>query len=260
VFHTPPFVAYDGSDTTKPFDEDVWELYHVAEDFSEVDDLAESNPAKLEELKKRWWEEAEKFQVLPLNNQPGRFGDPRYRRDRYEFLGPVGPLAESIAPALKNKSFAIAADLIPGGSPERGVIVAHGGHSGGYVLFIDEGRLHFTYNFVATTITTVTAEVMLPSEPVTVKAVFTRTGGGGDLELFYGDVPVGAGHIPRTTPLTYGTPGFAVGFQPAGPIHAGFRGRGELSPTYLRRVIVEASGRDPIRDAMLESRVDLATQ
>ena len=40
VFHTPPFIAYDGSDTTKPFDEDVWELYHVAEDFSEVDDLA----------------------------------------------------------------------------------------------------------------------------------------------------------------------------------------------------------------------------
>ena len=261
VFHTPPFVAYDGSDTTRPFDEDVWELYHVAEDFSEVDDLAAANPAKLEELKALWWVEAEKFQVLPLNNQPGRFGDPRYRRDRHEFLGPVGPLAEAIAPNLKNKSFVIAADLVPGaGRSDRGVIVAHGGHSGGYALFIDQGRLHFTYNFVATQITTVTAEVTLPSEPLTVKAVFTRTGAGGDLELFYGDVPVGTGQIPRTTPLTYGTPGFAVGFQPAGPIHPGFTGRGELAPTVLRRVVVKSSGRDPIRDAMVESRVDLATQ
>ncbi len=261
VFHTPPFIAYDGSDTSKPFDEDVWELYHVAEDFSEVDDLATSHPAKLEELKELWWVEAAKYQVLPLNNQPGRFGDPRYRRNRHEFLGPVGPLAEALAPNLKNRSFVIQADLAPDpGRSLSGVIVAHGSHAGGYVLFIDEGRLRFTYNYVATQITTTTAEVTVPSEPLTVRVIFTRTGAGGDVELFYGDVPVGNGRIPVTTPLTYGTPGFAVGFQPAGPIHPGFIGRGELSPTILRRVVVEASGRDPIRDALVESRVDLATQ
>ena len=98
VFHTPPFIAYDGSDTTKPFDEDVWELYHVAEDFSEVDDLALTHPAKLEELKELWWTEAEKYQVLPLNNQPGVFGDPRYRRQRYEFRGQVGSAGRSDRP------------------------------------------------------------------------------------------------------------------------------------------------------------------
>jgi arylsulfatase len=261
VFHPPPFISYDGTDTTKPFDEDVWELYHVEEDFSEVHDLAASHPEKLEELKALWWEEAGKFQVLPLNNQPGRFGDPRHRRTRYEFLGPVGPLAEAIAPSLKNRSFVITADLaLPADQPLRGVIAAHGAHAGGYVLFVDDNRLSFTYNFVATTITTVTAEVPLPSAPVTVKAVFTRTGGGGDLELFYGDVPVGQGQIPRTTPLTYGTPGFAIGFQPAGPINPQLAGRAELPSAVLRRVVIETSGRDPIRDAMVETRVDLATQ
>jgi len=30
-----------------PLSEDVWELYHVAEDFSEARDLAAQNPAKL---------------------------------------------------------------------------------------------------------------------------------------------------------------------------------------------------------------------
>jgi arylsulfatase A-like enzyme len=261
VFHTPPFIAYDGSDTTRPFDEDVWELYHVAEDFSEVHDLAEVEPAKLAELKDLWWREAEKFQVLPLNNQPGLFGDPRYRRNRYEFLGQVGPLTEALAPNVKNRSFVIAAELVPQSDQElSGVIAAHGSHAGGYVLWIDDGRLHFTYNFVATQITTITAEAVLPSEPLTVRAVFTRTGAGGDVELFYGDVPVASGQIPRTTPLTYGTPGFAVGFQPAGPIDPRLRGRAELPSPVLRRVVMETSGRDPIRDALLESRVDLATQ
>jgi hypothetical protein len=261
VFHTPPFIAYDGSDTTKPFDEDVWELYHVAEDFSEAKDLAETHPAKLAELKDLWWREAEKFQVLPLNNQPGFFGDPRYRRDRHEFVGPVGPLPEALAPNLKNRSFVIAAELAPrSGQALSGVIVAHGGHAGGYALFVNEGRLHFTYNYVATEITTVTAEVTIPSGPVVVKATFTRTGAGGDVELFYGDVPVGRGHVRTTTPLTYGTPGFAVGFQPAGPINPGLAGRAELPPSVLRRVLVEASGRDPLRDALVEARVDLATQ
>ena len=80
---------------TKPFDQDVWELYHVAEDFSEVDDLALTHSAKLEELKELWWTEAEKYQVLPLNNQPGVFGDTRYRRQRYEFRGQVGSAGRS---------------------------------------------------------------------------------------------------------------------------------------------------------------------
>ena len=261
VFHTPPFIAYDGSDTTRPFDEDVWELYHVTEDFSEVHDLADVEPAKLSELKDLWWREAEKFQVLPLNNQPGLFGDPRYRRNRYEFLGQVGPLAEALAPNFKNRSFVIAAELVP--QPDQvltGVIAAHGSHAGGYVLWIGDGRLHFTYNFVATQITTIAAEAVLPSEPLTVSAVFTRTGAGGDVELFYGDVPVGNGQVPRTTPLTYGTPGFAVGFQPAGPIDPQLNGRAELPSSVLHRVVIETSGRDPIRDALVESRVDLATQ
>jgi arylsulfatase len=170
-------------------------------------------------------------------------------------------LPEALAPNLKNRSFVIAAELVPRpGEVLRGVIVAHGGHAGGYALFVEGDRVHFTYNYVATEITTVTAEVTIPAEPVVVKATFTRSGGGGELELFYGDVPVGQGHIPTTTPLTYGTPGFAVGFQPAGPIDPGLAGRAELSPSVLRRVIVEASGRDPIRDSLVEPRVDLSTQ
>ena len=103
VFHPTPFIAYDGTDVSKPFDEDIWELYHVAEDFSEVDDLAEKEPEQLEKMKELWWEEAAKYQVLPLNNEPGRFADRRYRRERYELYPGIGPLPEAIAPNLRNR-------------------------------------------------------------------------------------------------------------------------------------------------------------
>ncbi len=58
--HTP------GSD----FGKDRWELYHVAEDFSESKDVAAAYPEKLEELKKLWWVEAEKNGALPLREAP----------------------------------------------------------------------------------------------------------------------------------------------------------------------------------------------
>ena len=49
-----------------PFEEDVWELYHVAEDFSESTYLAKQYPEKLAVLKKVFEEEAWKYNVYPL--------------------------------------------------------------------------------------------------------------------------------------------------------------------------------------------------
>ena len=50
----------------KPFDEDVWELYNLNEDFNERVDLAKKNPEKLAELKKKFDEQAEKNHLYPL--------------------------------------------------------------------------------------------------------------------------------------------------------------------------------------------------
>ena len=66
-------------------------------------------------------------------------------------------------------------------------------------MYLHDRRLHFVYNFVGTEITTVSAAVELPTGPVVARIVFTRAEGdrGGDVELFYGDVPVGSGHASR---------------------------------------------------------------
>jgi len=263
VFHPSPFLAYDGSDVDHPFDDDVWELYHVAEDFSEVHDLAGSEPEKLAELQERWWEEAARYQVLPLNNQPGRFPDRRHRRQHYELHPGVG-LPEAIAPNLKGRAFVVAAELevpAPGGDVD-GVLVAHGSHAGGYVLYVRGRRLHYTYNFVGTDLTTVSADVELPAGPVVARLNFTPDPDdrfAGEAHLHYGDVPVGSGTIERTTPLTYGTSGFAVGYQPGSPIVPDLTGRARATPGVLRRVLVDVEHRSQQDPAAL-IRSDLATQ
>ncbi len=45
-----------------------WELYNIAEDYSENNDLAASNPAKLAEMQKLFLNEAAKYNVFPLDN------------------------------------------------------------------------------------------------------------------------------------------------------------------------------------------------
>ena len=107
-----------------------------------------------------------------------------------------------------------------------------------------------------------TAEAELPKGGVTARVVYTKAseGRGGDVELFYDDVPVGNGTIATTTPLTYGTTNFAVGYQPSGPVVESLVGRADIPAHVLGRVVIEALGRDEIRDRVDPAPADLATQ
>ena len=62
-----------------PWGDDEWELYHVAEDFSESNNLAAENPEKLRELVDRWWVEAGRYGVLPLDDRSFQLGGPTQR-------------------------------------------------------------------------------------------------------------------------------------------------------------------------------------
>jgi arylsulfatase len=127
-------------------------------------------------------------------------------------------------------------------------------------MYLHGRRLHFAYNFVGTEITVVSASVELPAGEVEAKVVVTKAGDGSfGVALSYGDVPVGEGTIPRRTPVTYGTMGFAVGYQPGGPLCPHLEGRAEVTPGVLRKVVIEPEGR-PRTDPTREVRKDLATQ
>ena len=260
TFHPMIGFGYEGSDPMLPFDEDPWELYHVAEDFSETVDLAAAEPERLRRLVDLWWSEAERNQVLPLNNQPGSHPDRRHRRERYEYRAGIGVLPAAVAPNLRNRGFRIVAALdLPAGGAE-GVIVSHGGGAGGYSLYLQDRRVHWTYNWLGAQVTTVSSDEELPAGRVEVELTFTPTGRfQGDVVISRDGAPIGKGHVPATTPVTYGLVGFTVGYQRGTPVSPTYSSPFPIPNDVLRRVVIEPDGYE-YRDPPAEERAGVAMQ
>lgn len=135
-----------------PFEDDEWALYDTSKDFSECHDLSESEPEKLEEMIDLWWEEAERFNVLPLDDRGTELFVMR-REDRVplskpqRFLKDTPHLERFKVPDIRNRSFEIAAKVDMESNSE-GVLVASGARTGGIVLYVTGGRLVFEYNFM----------------------------------------------------------------------------------------------------------------
>ena len=131
-----------------------WELYNIADDYSENNDLAAQHPDKLKELQGLFMDEARKYQVLPLDNsimERGLAPRPSAIAGRTEFTydHEVSGLPVGNAPNILTKSFSIAAAVeVPAGGGE-GVLVTEGGRFGGYGLYLLKGKPVFTYNFLA---------------------------------------------------------------------------------------------------------------
>jgi arylsulfatase len=118
-----------------------WELYNVAEDPTESNDLAAKIPEKLKEMQDLFYAEAAKNNVLPLDNTTlARWNAPKPSltgaRTEFTYLGEVTGVPGSGAPHILNKAFTITADVtIPQGGAD-GMIVTEGGRFGGYGLFL----------------------------------------------------------------------------------------------------------------------------
>ena len=131
-----------------------WELYNVAEDYSQANDLAAKNPDKLRELQELFLVEAAKYNVFPLDNdilQRILAPKPSYVAGRTEFTyaGELTGTPNSNAPNILARSYTITADIeVPAGGGD-GMIVTDGGRFGGYGLYVLKGKPVFTYNNLA---------------------------------------------------------------------------------------------------------------
>jgi len=131
-----------------------WELYNIAEDYSESNNLAATNPEKLEYLQELFLMEAAKYDVFPLDNSvlPRVLSPkPSYTAGMTTFTyhGILSGIAPSNAPNIIAKSFIITAEVtVPDGGGD-GMIVTEGGQFGGYGLYIVKGKPVFTYNLLA---------------------------------------------------------------------------------------------------------------
>jgi hypothetical protein len=130
-----------------------WELYHIADDYSENNDLAAKFPEKLRDLQELFLVEATKYNVFPLDNSVlPRIITPRPSatagRTLFTYSGEMAGLPVGNAPSILNKSYTITADVeIPQGGAE-GMLATMGGRFGGYGLYVLKGQPVFTYNLL----------------------------------------------------------------------------------------------------------------
>lgn len=192
-------------------EKDRWELYNMAEDFSQADDLAGKYPEKLKELKALFWEEAEKYHVTPLlaglSSFFGLMPSTGPATTKFKFLPGVQNIGPGMIPHIYGTSYAIDAEIeIPQGGAQ-GAIVANADHLGGFSLYMQDGKLHHTYAFLGIRSDTLTSQGPLPTGPVTVRFEFIadapKPGTGGRTRLFVNGKVVAEGRLEHTVPARF---------------------------------------------------------
>ena len=219
-----------------PLTEDVWELYHVDEDFSQANDLAAENPDKLKELQKVFDEEAIKNHVYPIDDRrverfvasiAGRPDIIGKRTSLTVYEGMTG-LMENVFINVKNTSYTVTADVELSDANAGGVIIAQAGRFGGWTLYMKEGKVHHEYNFFGLERTNIGSTEALGAGKHVIKYEFVFDGGkpgaGGKCLLSVDGQQVAEGLIPKTQPYAFsGDEGVDVGMDGETPVSTDYK-------------------------------------
>jgi arylsulfatase A-like enzyme len=249
-----------------------WELYHVAEDFSETRNLAADNRDKLIEMVAIWYAEAGKYDVLPIDGRgTARLVDERPQlarpRDLYVFYPGTSAVANKIAPRVLNRPHSITATVEIGNGAE-GVLVAQGGSSGGYSLYIKDHRLHYAYNFLGirhyelatdATIGAGAHELRFEFEPTGPADLAHGKGTPAHAQLYIDGKLAAETDFPVTIPLDIGiTEGLTCGRDDGSAVTSDYEAPFAFTGA-LEKVIVDVSG-DLIEDKGAALRTVMAHQ
>ncbi|WP_182869949.1 arylsulfatase [Rhodopirellula sp. JC639] len=208
TIHRAPWKTTD----LPPLTNDVWELYHVDEDYSLAVDLADEHPEKLAEMKALFMTEAIEHHVLPIDDRtieranPAIAGRPDVLGDRTSltlYEGMEGMLENTFI-NVKNRSCTITAELeIPDGGAS-GAVLVQGGRFGGWSLHLREGKPAYEYNWLGMERYVVESPTALPAGKATVRMQFDYDGGGygkgGTATLSVDGRQVAQGRIEKTQP------------------------------------------------------------
>ena len=207
--HSTPWVMA----AVPALDDDVWELYGP-DDWSQARDLAAEQPERLEELKRLFLIEATKYNVLPLDDRRvERFnaelaGRPQLvRGDRQVLFGGMGRLTENSVVVMKNKSYAVTAQIEVPEDGARGVIVAQGGAFGGWTLYAKDKKPAHCYNLFGLQLFKIHGDEAIPPGEHQIRVEFAYDGGGlgkgGTASLYLDGSKVGEGRIDATVPMLF---------------------------------------------------------
>jgi arylsulfatase len=259
TFHAVGPLYGDGLDPNAPFDDDVWELYHVAEDLSETRDLAAENPDRVAEMVDLWWREAERNQVLPLDNRvlwtlvhpkPDR----RRERSSFRYFPGGAQVPEPVAVNVRNRSHAMTVQVdLPEGAVGSGVLLALGSALGGWSFHLLEGRPRYVHNLYGKERLVLEAPDVVAPGSHTVSFAFEKdTGRGGAGTILVDGKIVAEGPIARFTPSGFNGVGVGLtcGYEWGPAVGDGYEAPFPFSGI-ITSAVVEVTGpvvRDPLAE------------
>lgn len=234
------------------FDKDKWELYHVAEDFSQANDLAAEKPEKLRELQALFLKEAAKYHVLPLDDRllerlnAALVGRPDVMGSRTKltvYEGMTG-MMENVFINVKNRSHTITAQVDTPKLGANGVILCQGGRFGGWSLYTKDGKVSYVYNFVGLERYTITSAEPLPAGKTTIRFEFAYDGGkpgsGGKGTIFVNGKKAAEGRIEHTNGYIFSADETAdVGQDDATPVTEDYKERDNKFTGKIEKVTID---------------------
>ncbi|HXL59079.1 MAG TPA: sulfatase-like hydrolase/transferase, partial [Mycobacterium sp.] len=248
------------------FDNDPWELYHIEADRSQCHDLAGKEPERLEEMKKLWFAEAGKYNGLPLadmniletlmRSRPYLVGD----RTTFTYYPNTAEVGIGAAVEIRGQTFSVLAEVTVDTTGAEGVIFKQGGAHGGHVLFIQDGRLHYIYNFMGEEEQKISSSGAAPMGKHVFGVRFVRGGtveGShtplGEATLFIDDAAVGSLADMKVHPGTFGLAGagLSVGRNSGSAVSSSYKAPYAFSGGTIQQVVVDVSGK-PYEDVEKE--------
>lgn len=209
-----------------------WELYDVGADPAETTDLAPEHPHRAREMVERWYEEAERYDVLPIASPAGRFRGSRprvgARRDRWQLLPGAAPVSFTVAPRLCGRPHAIRATIVVPGDGAEGAIAAQGSRHGGFAFAIVDGRLLHVHNYVGLEEFVVHSPNPLGAGRHEIRYEFEPTGPPVSLlegrgvparsKLYVDGELAAMTELPYSTVALFGFTGLTCGYDPGDPV------------------------------------------
>ncbi len=213
-----------------PFNQDHWELYHVDEDFSEIHDLSNENEEKLRELQDLWWNEAGKYNVLPLFDKTREMfavisSESPANRKTFTYYPGLTHLGAQAAPPIINRSYNITIPVERNDENSEGVLVSFGTPDSGYTLYIQNNRLYYEYNFVGT-LYRIESSVEVPVGRSSLRFEFKKTDAyAGTGTLYVNDTYSGEVYIPKTFSIFITYRYLEVGKDSSKPVSTQYSGK-----------------------------------
>jgi arylsulfatase len=151
AYHRDGWHAVTFHDRSTAFSQDHWNLFDTNVDLNELHDLAEQHPERVAELVAAWEAAAWQNRVFPLDEGTGlsKLLVPPFAASDDEPLRilPGTPTLERYRSSrlISRRTFSVVVDW-EHQSGNEGILVAHGGQEGGYVLWVEDDHLGFEVN------------------------------------------------------------------------------------------------------------------